>query len=184
MRIKVCLGLSFLLFLCLFVYGLYEKGQYKDMNQEKDILDRFAVGLLPDSLFDEYMERAETNLDACPIILAVKCLDTMDYRIDMMGYVIGYKRTIVRAKIFVRLRRQFLRAERALRKGRNNYLSLRRSQMIICYAGYLIYTDSTRIKQKLKYASVFDDAKHAVSHYTSIIAKENGKICIRKEIPL
>lgn len=80
MRIKVCLGLSFLLFLCLFVYGLYEKGQYKDMNQEKDILDRFAVGLLPDSLFDEYMERAETNLDACPIILAVKCLDTMDYR--------------------------------------------------------------------------------------------------------
>lgn len=99
-------------------------------------------------------------------------ISTAKNSIDMMGYVVGYRHTVIRARIFIRARRQFLRAERWLRK--NKRLSLRRARSVVCYAGYFMHSDSTRICAKLDFGRIFKIAKRDVSYYSAKLAGRKG----------
>lgn len=90
--------------------------------------------------------------------------DLAKHAIDMMGYVIAYRATTIRARIFLRARRHYLRAAVWLRH--NQRLTLRRAQNVISYYGYFLHSDSTRIKAKLDVERIFATAKRNVSFYT------------------
>ena len=93
--------------------------------------------------------------------------------VDMMGYVIGYKSTTIRARIFLRARRHYLRAAVWLRH--NKRLTLRRAQNVISYYGYFKNSDSTHIKAKLNVETIFAVAKRNVSFYT-LVNNQKGPI--------
>lgn len=93
--------------------------------------------------------------------------------VDMMGYVIGYESTTIRARIFLRARRHYLRAAVWLRH--NKRLTLRRAQNVISYYGYFKNSDSTHIKAKLNVETIFAVAKRNVSFYT-LVNHQKGPI--------
>lgn len=99
-----------------------------------------------------------------------KILSLAKNAVDMMGYVISYKATTIRARIFLRARRHYLRAAVWLR--RNKRLTLRRAQNVISYYGYFKNSDSTHIKAKLNIEPIFAIAKRDVSFYTLINQKK------------
>lgn len=97
-------------------------------------------------------------------------LDLARNSIDMMGYVISYKCTTVRARIFLRARRTYLRAGVWLRH--NKRLTLRRAQNVISYYGYFKHSDSTHIKAKLDVERIFVTAKKNVSFYNRALTQK------------
>lgn len=98
--------------------------------------------------------------------------DLAKHAIDMMGYVIAYSATTIRARIFLRARRHYLRAAVWLRH--NQRLTLRRAQNVISYYGYFKNSDSAHIKAKLDVERIFATAKRNVSFYT--IVNQKGPI--------
>lgn len=101
-----------------------------------------------------------------------KLLDLKRHTIDMMGYVVGYKCTTVRARIFLRARRHYLRAGVWLRH--NLHLTLRRARDIVCYYGYFKYSDSVKIKAKLDVENIFVKAKQDISYYALLYQKKGA----------
>lgn len=83
--------------------------------------------------------------------------------IDMVGYVIAYKYTKIRKKIFLRARRQLIRATNWLKH--HKFLNLKRSYSVISYYGNFIHSDSEMIRRKLKIYHIIAMAKQTVSHY-------------------
>lgn len=90
--------------------------------------------------------------------------------IDMMGYRVGHKRTTIRGRIFLRARKQYLKAERWLRKHR--FLRFVRAKKITCYYGYFKDSDSDRVCKKLKVHKVFAAACNCVSYFDKKSRKE------------
>ena len=90
--------------------------------------------------------------------------DVNEEPIDMMGYIIGFKRTTIRYRIFKRARRQFIRAINWLKH--NAYLSLLRARKIIAYFGYFKYSDSDYVSEKLRIKYIVNSAKKSVSFYS------------------
>lgn len=82
---------------------------------------------------------------------------------DMMGFVVGRKRTTIRARIFKRARRVLLRCWRKLAAGKK--IDLKSAQRVISYAGYFRHTDSTKISEKLKLRTVNKAARQTVSNH-------------------
>lgn len=80
MKTKLCVGISLVLFLGLMAFGLIVKADYMDMNKEENPLDKFAVGLFPDSILDGQLKHLEKNLPASEIIVAVKCVEKSTFR--------------------------------------------------------------------------------------------------------
>lgn len=80
MRSKMCVALSLLVFVCLMVFGLIAKSNYIDINDEENPMDKFVVGLIPDSILDIQLEHLENNLPESNIIIAVRCMEKSTFR--------------------------------------------------------------------------------------------------------
>lgn len=108
-------------------------------------------------LFCAYL-RDELGLEIKPI-WHVKALAKEP--IDIMGFVIRRDSTTVRARIFVRARRQFLRAWAYLEAG--GYITIKAARRIISYRGYFSHTDSVEISAKLHIVEVSRAASNVIS---------------------
>ncbi len=93
----------------------------------------------------------------------VQALEIKNNNIDMMGYVVGKKKTTIRARIFLRARRHYLRAGVWLRKNRR--LTLKRAQDIVSYYGYFIRTNSVKVMARLNVEEICKKAKKDISFY-------------------
>lgn len=83
--------------------------------------------------------------------------------IDMMGYVVRRCCTIVRSRVFIRARRQIIRAWENIRTtGR---IPFWRAQRLASYGGYFKYTDSAFVKEKYHIDEIMRAAKAAIGQY-------------------
>ena len=69
--------------------------------------------------------------------------------VDMMGYVVRRTYTTVRGRIFVRIRRQLLRAGREL--NQLGFVPWWRAQTLTSYGGWIRYSDSRRFCESCGY---------------------------------
>ncbi len=83
--------------------------------------------------------------------------------IDMMGFVFRKDRTIIRAKIFLKTRRYFLKARKLLKQG----LSIPEKLAYQCVSGYGWYknTNSYKIRIKLGIDEIHEVCKKMISYY-------------------
>ena len=98
--------------------------------------------------------------------------------IDMVGYVVRRTYTIIRGKIFVRLRRQILRAGRDLE--RLGYIPWWRAQKILSYWGWLKHSDSKGFCKANNVYKIVRAAKSSVSWHSKMKARamnEIGAVC-------
>ena len=86
--------------------------------------------------------------------------------IDMMGFVFRKTRTIIRAQIFLKTRRCFLKARKLLKQGKpvTEHLAYQ------CVSGYGWYknTDSYKIRNKLEIDKIHAICKRTISYYTKL----------------
>lgn len=82
MRVKISIGLTVIIFVVLVCLGLYEKRIYKEINDEAAPLEKFEVGIMPDELLDGQLDNMRKNLNSSNIIIAVKCVDNMEFRFN------------------------------------------------------------------------------------------------------
>lgn len=83
--------------------------------------------------------------------------------IDMMGYVITPKKTIIRARIFKRLRRICVRGWRLY--CNHQWLPLSYANKIIAYNGIIKYSDSRAIRNKLHFGVLFRQSLYVRYYY-------------------
>lgn len=92
--------------------------------------------------------------------------------IDMMGFVFRKTRTTIRAKIFLKTRRYFLKARKLLKQGKTipEHLAYQ------CVSGYGWYknTDSYKIRNKLEIDRIHAICKRTISYYTKL---KRGDVC-------
>lgn len=81
--------------------------------------------------------------------------------IDMMGFVVRRTYTIIRGKIFVRIRRQLIRAKRNL--DQKGYIPWWRAYKIVSYYGWLTNSDSQKFRKKYDVKRIMKAAKQSVS---------------------
>ncbi len=84
--------------------------------------------------------------------------------IDMMGYVVYRTYTIIRGKIFVRIRRQFIRAKRALEKLK--YVPHWIAYKIMAYFGWLKHSNSSKFKRAYDVYKILRKAKQSISRHS------------------
>lgn len=77
--------------------------------------------------------------------------------IDMMGFRFYRKYITIRSRVFLRLRRAFLRARR------RQVLCLRAAQRCIAYFGFVLHTSSFTISHKYKMYKIIKIAKEVIS---------------------
>ena len=97
--------------------------------------------------------------------------------IDMMGFVFRKDRTTIRAKIFIKTRRYFLKVKKLLKRG----LSIPLKLVYQCVSGYGWYknTNSWRIRQKLGIDEIVDKCKKIISYHAKLergVVNGNGTI--------
>ena len=85
--------------------------------------------------------------------------------IDVAGFVIHRSYTTIRKKIFLRLRRQFLRAQRDIAERAN--VQLWRARKIISYNGYLRHTKARGISSLLQRRYIVQASTSIISYVTS-----------------
>lgn len=83
--------------------------------------------------------------------------------LDMGGYVIHRTHTTIRARVFLRARRQWLRGWKELQE--TGTLHLYRAQKIIAYNGFLEQSDSRKIRIKYRTTTLLEKSKEVVSFY-------------------
>ena len=80
--------------------------------------------------------------------------------LDMAGYVMHRTYTTIRPRIFLRARRQYLRAkDDVMRQG---YIPVWRSYKLVSYNGYFDWTKSRAVMETLKQQKLFKAAKLSV----------------------
>ena len=83
-----------------------------------------------------------------------------DHGIDMMGYVVYPSGKVeIRARDWVKIRRMFIRAQTQKYK-----VSYKQAKRLTSYKGYIIHSDSKRIKRMYPAAAVFRAAAKTVSN--------------------
>ena len=82
--------------------------------------------------------------------------------IDMMGFRFYREYTTIRSRVFLRLRRAFLRAQR------RRTLSLRAAQRCIAYFGFVLHTSSFTIAHRYKVYKAIKKAKEVISRESKI----------------
>lgn len=101
--------------------------------------------------------------------------------LDMVGFVIRRTYTIIRGRIFVRIRRQFLRAKRDL--DLLGYVPYYRAYKIVAYFGWLKNSDSQRFRINYSVKKIMKAAKKSVSKISKERAKEDmereRKLCLQ-----
>ncbi len=89
-----------------------------------------------------------------------KIYKTAEKPIDMMGFVISIKNTIIRDRLIVKIRRIFSKAHR-----RPDTFSLYFSRRLLSYNGWLKYSDLYLFKRKFKTSKLIDRAKKVIKYY-------------------
>lgn len=95
--------------------------------------------------------------------------------LDMVGFVVRRTYTIIRGRIFVRIRRQMIRAKRDLEML--DYVPYYRAYKIVAYNGWLKHSDSQKFRIKYSVKQIMKAAKKSVSY----ISKERAKEDIERE---
>jgi len=90
--------------------------------------------------------------------------------LDMVGYVVRRTYTIVRGRIFVRIRRQLLRAKRDL--DQRGYIPWWRAYKLVAYFGWLKTSDSQKVRAKYDVKQIIREAKKSVSYKGKLRMKE------------
>ena len=80
MKKKIVLIVSICCFVILMVIGLINKSKYEDFNDNENAIDNFVVGLLPDELAGEQIEKMNSGLEDCNFIVAAECVDEPLFR--------------------------------------------------------------------------------------------------------
>lgn len=83
--------------------------------------------------------------------------------IDMMGYVVRRTHTTIRGRIFLRIRRQVLRAKREL--AARGYVPWWRAQCMASYNGWIAHSDSRKFVEIYDYARVWAAARRSLSRH-------------------
>lgn len=84
--------------------------------------------------------------------------------VDMMGYVVYRTYTIIRGGIYVRLRRQLIRAGREL--AATGRIPVWRAYRIFAYYGWLQHSNSVGVKRRYNAYRIIKAAKKAVSRHS------------------
>ena len=87
---------------------------------------------------------------------------TRSQGIDMMGYVVRRRYTIIRKRIYKRVRRYLIRANNELKKYR--YVPWWRAQQLMSYKGFIKHTCSRLLKRKLNVEKIFRAASKSLSY--------------------
>lgn len=90
--------------------------------------------------------------------------------LDMAGYRVSRTHVTIRRRVFLRIRRQLLRASAEL--DRLGTLSRSRAQKIIAYYGYIKQTDSRKLCEKYRVDELVRAAKRVSSFYSKIDHKK------------
>lgn len=94
--------------------------------------------------------------------------------LDMAGYVMHRTYTTIRPRIFMRLRRQFIRAKESI--VRQGHIPIWRSYRLVSYNGYFGWTKSRGIAETLERKKLFKAAKVAVGVHTRRKALKKARI--------
>ncbi len=96
--------------------------------------------------------------------------------VDMMGFVIRKTYTIIRRRVFRRLRRQVIRAWAELKRtGRMPYF---RAARLMCYKGWLKYSDSEQYCISNSIKKLFSIAARCISRRSRKEWNEQRNLCI------
>lgn len=90
--------------------------------------------------------------------------------IDMGGYKVHRGYTTIRPRIFIRTRREYLRAWQEVQQ--NGTFRLVRACKLIAYYGYLVQTDSARIRKKYHVDYLFKMACHIKSFWAKRFSRQ------------
>ena len=93
--------------------------------------------------------------------------------VDIMGFVIGYKGTRIRRRIYRRIRRQFLRAARDLQSL--GYVPHWRARKISSYKGYFKHTNTRTATRRLDAWTICKAAQKSVSYVDRKAAQQQRK---------
>lgn len=84
--------------------------------------------------------------------------------IDMMGFVFRKSTTTIRAKIFIKTRRQFLRANKKLK--RDEPIGISQARRVVSAYGWYKHTNTYMIRNKLKIDELVDACKKIIGQET------------------
>lgn len=93
--------------------------------------------------------------------------------LDMGGYVVHRTYTSIRRCIFVRIRRQYIRAERQVKK--TGTIMLCRARKLIAYYGYFKRTNTRKVKEALQVEKLTAIARSVVSSHARLEAAKKGQ---------
>lgn len=86
--------------------------------------------------------------------------------IDMMGFVFRKDRTTIRAKIFLKTRRKYLKAQKTINKGL--YISEKLAHQCISAYGWYKNTCSYRIRDKLSIDEIHKICRQTISYHNKL----------------
>lgn len=96
--------------------------------------------------------------------------------IDMMGYVIRKRYTIIRSRVFVRIRRNVLRAWRDY--GKFGYVPWWRAGKIAAYKGWVKHSNSCKFSEKYKFYNLLRLCSRSAYRHGKEIANEKRILLI------
>lgn len=96
--------------------------------------------------------------------------------VDMMGYVVRRTHTIIRGRVFLRMRRQLLRAAQDI--AIRGTIPWWRAVKLTAYKGWMKYSDSTALRIKYKTAALFGIARRSASRHGKEIINEKRNLLI------
>ena len=97
--------------------------------------------------------------------------------IDMGGYKVHHGYTTIRPRIFIRTRREYLRAWKEATE--NGTFRLARANKLIAYYGYIKQTDSALVKQNYHVDYLFKMARKIKSFWAKRFSKEKHERMLR-----
>jgi hypothetical protein len=80
--------------------------------------------------------------------------------IDMMGFVFRELKTTIRAKIFIKTRRQFLRAKKKMKKGLP--IDVSHARRVVSAYGWYKHTNTYTVRAKLKVDDLVKECKRII----------------------
>ena len=80
--------------------------------------------------------------------------------IDMMGFVFRKSKTTIRAKIFIKTRRQFLRAKKKMKKGLP--IDVSHARRVVSAYGWYKHTNTYTVRAKLKVDDLVKECKRII----------------------
>ena len=80
MKLKYVIGAFMVVVILSVGIGVYNKGTYRDFNQEENALDHFAVALIDDEFLAGQFQIMDEKLSESNMIIAAKCEETFTYR--------------------------------------------------------------------------------------------------------